>query len=318
MADRARGTLRASARTYTSSDDEAHSEANRKAASKKAAKKPHKVGGKLGGGRFVNKSRGGVVVNDSSDKDSDGETITDRDRVALRTLANDRNLRGTTAFRLCQAATAAKARPGWSGTGPHYTAWLNALGRTPPSPEAALGLSAPELAYLAMMNGEQEFPVLHNVHRWIASERGGAAVCTTALWHLKKGDAPVQYSPTTSFCRRRGGATAAPRTANERPITCRRVLPVRRKDNDFHLRPVPPPSNYPGSTVTMGGHLIPISAGLGPVLFLTIGRWAHVRGKRHKALVWREHQRNRGGSGTETVPPGATTRQRPSPRCSCA
>ena len=24
------------------------------------------------------------------------------------------------------------------------------------------------------------------------------------------------------------------------------------------------------------------------------------------------------GSGTETVPPGATTRQRPSPRCSCA
>ena len=123
-----------------------------------------------------------MVVDDSSDEESDGETIADRDRAALRTLADDRNLRGRTAFRL--AATAAETRPGWSGTGLHYTAWLNALGRTPSSPEAALGSSAPELAYLAMMNGEQEFPVLHNVHRWIAS-RGGAAVCTTALWHSK-------------------------------------------------------------------------------------------------------------------------------------
>ena len=108
-----------SAHTYTSSDDEAHSEADQKAASKKATKKPHKAGGKLGVGMFINKSRGGVVVNDSSDKESDGETNADRDRAALRTLANDRNLRGTTAYRLCQAATAAKARPGWSGTGPH-------------------------------------------------------------------------------------------------------------------------------------------------------------------------------------------------------
>ena len=70
MADRARGALRASARTYTSSDDEAHSEANRKAASKKAAKKPRKVGGKHGVGLFINESRGGVVVDDSSDEES--------------------------------------------------------------------------------------------------------------------------------------------------------------------------------------------------------------------------------------------------------
>ena len=119
VADRARGALRASARTDTSSNDGAPSKANRKAASKKAAKKPRKVGGKLGVGLFINESRGGVVVSDSSDKESGGETIPDRDRAALRTLANDRNLRGTTAFRLCQAATAAKARPGWSGTGPH-------------------------------------------------------------------------------------------------------------------------------------------------------------------------------------------------------
>ena len=27
-----------------------------------------------------------------------------------------------------------------------------------------------------MMNGEQEFPVLHNVHRWIASERGRSSL----------------------------------------------------------------------------------------------------------------------------------------------
>jgi len=172
VADRARGALRASARTDTFSDDGAHSEANRKAASKKAAKKPRNVGGKLGVGLFINESHGGVVVDDSSDKESDGETIADRDRAALRTLANDRNLRGTTAFRLCQAATAAETRPGWSGTGLHYTAWLNALGWTPSSPEAALGSSAPELAYLTMMSGEQVFLILHNVHRWIASKRG--------------------------------------------------------------------------------------------------------------------------------------------------
>jgi len=57
VVDRARGALRASARTDTSSDDGAHSEANRKAASKKAAKKPCKVGGKLGVGLFINESR---------------------------------------------------------------------------------------------------------------------------------------------------------------------------------------------------------------------------------------------------------------------
>jgi len=36
------------------------------------------------------------------------------------------------------------------------------------------------------------------------------------------------------------------------------------KDNDFHLRPVPPPSNYLGSTVTMGGRLIPIPLSWAP------------------------------------------------------
>jgi len=101
VADRARGALRASARTDTSSDDGAHTETNRKAASKKAAKKPRKVGGKLVVGLFINESRGGLVVDDSSDEESDGETIANRDRAALQTLADDRNLRGTTAFRLC-------------------------------------------------------------------------------------------------------------------------------------------------------------------------------------------------------------------------
>ena len=209
-----------------------------------------------------------MVVDDSSDEESDGETIADRDRAALRTLADDRNLRGTTAFRLCQAATAAETRPGWSGTGPHYTAWLNALGRTPSSPEAALGSSAPELAYLAMMNGEQEFPVLHNVHRWIASERGRSSLHNRIV--AFEGEVMPQYN--VPLLHRFAEEDAALLQLQELPTSApsHRVLPRWRKDNDFHLRPVPPPSNYPGSTVTMGGRLIPISAGLGPVLFLAI------------------------------------------------
>ena len=67
---------------------------------------------------------------------------------------------------------AAEALPNWPGMGPDYTAWLNSLERTPSSPEAALGSTTPGRAYLAMMNGEQEFSVLHSVHRWTAAEGG--------------------------------------------------------------------------------------------------------------------------------------------------
>ena len=109
---------------------------------------------------------------DSSDEESRGETAPDRDRVALRLLADDRNIRGTTAFRLHQAAMAAEALPNWPGMGPDYTAWLNSLERNPASPEAALESTTPGRSYLAMMNGEQEFSVLHSVHRWTAAEGG--------------------------------------------------------------------------------------------------------------------------------------------------
>ena len=56
--------------------------------------------------------------------------------------------------------------------GMHYTAWVNALGRNPSSPEAALGTIAPELAYLVRMNSKLQFVILHHIQRW-RSPNGG-------------------------------------------------------------------------------------------------------------------------------------------------
>jgi len=102
----------------------------------------------------------------SSDEESEGAVVTARDLAALRTLADNRNLRGTTAIRLHQAAKSVQASPGFPGMGIHYKAWTQALSRTPSSPAADVDRIAPELAYLVRMNGESEFSVLHHLHRW--------------------------------------------------------------------------------------------------------------------------------------------------------
>ena len=179
------------------SDQEAHSEANQsalmKGAGRKAAAERKKSPER---GRPI--VRGRLAVDDSSNEESDGKTVTDRDLAALRAIADNRNLRGTTASRLCQAAKAVQARPGWSGMGMHYTAWVNALGRNPSSPEAALGTIAPELAYLVRKNGKLQFFALHHIHQW-RSPDVGASVCTTALWFLKVRCCPITSSPPVSF-----------------------------------------------------------------------------------------------------------------------
>ncbi len=54
----------------------------------------------------------------------------------------------------------------------HYTAWVNALGQNPSSPEAALGTIAPELAYLVRKNGEIQFSALPHIHRWRSPDVG--------------------------------------------------------------------------------------------------------------------------------------------------
>jgi hypothetical protein len=180
------------ARADATSDKEAHFEANRtalmKGAGRKAAAERKKSPKR---GRPI--VRGRLAVDNSSDKESDGETVTDQDLVALRAIADNRNLRGTTASR-----QSIQARPGWSGMGMHYTAWVNALGRNPSSPEAALGTIAPELAYLVRKNGKLQFSALHHIHRW-RSPDVGASVCTTALWVLKVRCCPITSSPPVSF-----------------------------------------------------------------------------------------------------------------------
>ena len=54
---------------------------------------------------------------DSSDEESEGAVVTARDLAALRTLADNRNLRGTTAIWLHQAARSVQASPGYPGGG---------------------------------------------------------------------------------------------------------------------------------------------------------------------------------------------------------
>ena len=75
----------------------------------------------------------------------------------------------------------------------HYTAWVNALRRNSSSPEAALGMIAPELAYLVRKNSKLQLSALHHIHWW-RSPDVGSAVCATALWFSK-----VRCCPNTIF-----------------------------------------------------------------------------------------------------------------------
>jgi len=140
-----------------SSDECTDSEANQHALGTGAGKKSAKRKKSPDSGR-------------SSDEEGDVENVQARDIATLRMLADNRNVRGTTAIRLAHAARAVEAQAGWPGLGHHYNAWVTALSRNPASPEAALGPVSPELAYLVRMNGKDQFSVLHHLHRWKAPE----------------------------------------------------------------------------------------------------------------------------------------------------
>jgi hypothetical protein len=119
-------------------------------------------------------------LDDDADEDSpsrDGEddidikAIATGDLAAMKILAMNRSLHGTTAARLARGAQKAKAAPGWTGTVADYEAWVEALRQAPGSPEAALNPRAPKQAYLAILNGAKHFSVLHHLHQWKAPDR---------------------------------------------------------------------------------------------------------------------------------------------------
>ena len=67
-------------------------------------------------------------------EDAYGDTLEAADRAAMRILADNRSVRGTTASRLARATTTAEAAPSWNGIGADYPAWVRALRRDPANP----------------------------------------------------------------------------------------------------------------------------------------------------------------------------------------
>jgi hypothetical protein len=59
---------------------------------------------------------------DSNAKDVPGNAVKAADREAMRILADNWSIRGTTASRLAGATRRAKASPSWPGIGAHYAA----------------------------------------------------------------------------------------------------------------------------------------------------------------------------------------------------
>jgi hypothetical protein len=102
---------------------------------------------------------------DSDAKDVLGNSVTAADQAAMRILADNRSVRGSTASRFAGATRRAKASPSWPGIGTHYAAWVHSVKRDPTNPEAAVNEDAPERAYLAVMNGNKHLSVLHHLHR---------------------------------------------------------------------------------------------------------------------------------------------------------
>jgi hypothetical protein len=88
---------------------------------------------------------------------------------------------GTTAAQFAEWAQKEKAGPGWEGNRACYRACLEANTRAPDPLATALGPEAAGRIYLAMVNGDGSFSVLHNLARFeepagMKSQAGGCIV----------------------------------------------------------------------------------------------------------------------------------------------
>jgi hypothetical protein len=73
---------------------------------------------------------------------------------------------GTTAARFAKWARKEGAAPGWKGSEAYYRACVEAITRAPNPLATALGPEAARRIYLAMVNGNGSFLVLHNLARF--------------------------------------------------------------------------------------------------------------------------------------------------------
>ena len=114
--------------------------------------------------------------------DAPDKTLHATDRAAMRTLANNRSVRGMTAIRFAGATTTTEATHSWTGRGANYTAWVGALRRDPTIPEAAIHQDAPERVYLAIMNGAKhsEFDLSLDICASTISPKSTRAACDSA------------------------------------------------------------------------------------------------------------------------------------------
>ena len=130
---------------------------------------------KEAGAHDVRGSSAGAATNKFSDYDSYNMAhtsvryVVDADLKAMRDLADNRSIRGTSASRMEADARAAAAAPGWTGVGADYAAWLR---EDPTNPDAAITDRAPERAYLVVMNRGAHMVVIHHLFRWKAPDGG--------------------------------------------------------------------------------------------------------------------------------------------------
>jgi hypothetical protein len=201
----------------------------------------------------------------SKAKDVPSNTVKAANQAAMRILADNRSVHGTTALRLAGATRTAKAAPSWPGIGAYYAAWVRTLRREPTNPEAAINKDAPERAYLAVMNGDKHLSVLHHLHRWRAHNGGRSrldgyivafegevrdAHGAPLLWRFDEEEAGLLHP---------GPLPAS--ALNHASLFYRKGD----KDDRFHTRWTPPPPGEREGTIKTFGRLIPIPGGWAPM-----------------------------------------------------
>ena len=98
--------------------------------------------------------------------------VVDANLKAMRDLADNRSIRGTSASRMAADAGSAAAAPRWTGAGADDAAWLWDLQEDPTNPDAVITNGAPERAYLVIMNGGAQMAVIHHIFWWKAPDGG--------------------------------------------------------------------------------------------------------------------------------------------------
>ena len=133
---------------------------------------------KEAGAHDVRGSSAGAATNRTSDEDSynmaDASVgyVVYANLKAMRDLADNRSIRGTSASRMAADAKSAAVAPGWTGVGADYAAWLQDLWEDPTNRDAAITDGAPEWVYLVVMNRGTHMSVIHHLFRWKAPDGG--------------------------------------------------------------------------------------------------------------------------------------------------